>query len=139
MKEKQQLEGSSEIIKEKEKEVARDQEANEWFKVSPGKVGRVSSTPVMEKAEVKISASKFSILSVDDEEEGEIVAESRQEIVIEGSEINEELGMSEGEQLVDEGLEQQVREEVKAGKRRGRKAKAPDENPGKSSRPRRKH
>ena len=94
----------------------------------------------MEKAEVKISASKFSILSVDDEEEGEIVAESRQEIVIEGSEINEELGMSEGEQLVDEGLEQQVREEVKAGKRRGRKAKAPDENPGKSTRPvRRKH
>lgn len=48
--------------------------------------------------------------------------------------------MSEWEQLEDDGLEQQVREEVKAGKRRGRKAKALDENPGKSTRSiRRKH
>ncbi|KAF3541664.1 hypothetical protein F2Q69_00022532 [Brassica cretica] len=46
---------------------------NDWALVSPDKVGRAQAkTPLKDPGEIQISASKFSVLSVDDEEEGEI-------------------------------------------------------------------
>lgn len=104
-----------------------------WYMVSPGKMGRVVKASDQTEV-VQISASKYSVLSVDVEEEGEIAAEVQQVIETAENHENEESAVSEGE-LEDENLDQQVREEVKVGKRRGRKAKVPDENPGKSTRP----
>lgn len=126
--------------RKKEKVVTGDQEVNEWSQVSPAKVGRLS-VYALQEGEVQISAFKFSVLSVDDEEEeGETATKNRQSVEVEVSMLNEKVGMSEGEQEEDDSFEQQVREEVKAGKKRGWKAKAPDENPGNSTRPsRRKH
>lgn len=60
-----------------EKEV--EEEVNEnWLNVSPGKVGRSPGCATAEKQkDVIISASKFSVLSLDDEEEGEIQEEEK--------------------------------------------------------------
>ncbi|XP_056857255.1 uncharacterized protein LOC108820185 [Raphanus sativus] len=105
-----------------------------------GKSGRlVTSASRIE--EVVIPASKYSVLSVDvEEEEGEIVAIGTSSIVKEASENLEELEVSESELQDDDNVMQQVREEVKVGKRRGRKPRDPDENLGKGTRAlRRKH
>ncbi|CAF2057943.1 unnamed protein product [Brassica oleracea] len=53
---------------------------NDWLNVSPDKVGRASlKTPRSETVAV-ISASKFSVLSVDEIEEGEMLKEDLQEL-----------------------------------------------------------
>lgn len=118
---------------------AGNQEVNVWSLVFPAKTGRLFFSTQKDN-EIQISVSKFSYLSVEEEEEGEIVAEFRNGLEVVVSEVNEEIEIFEGELLEDENLEQQIREEIKAGKRRGRKAKAPNENPGKNTRPtRRKH
>ncbi|KAF3525640.1 hypothetical protein F2Q69_00046199 [Brassica cretica] len=58
----------------KTKEVtAGNQEVKAWSLVSPAKTGRLFST--QKDDEIQISASKFSVLSVDEVEEGEIAAE----------------------------------------------------------------
>lgn len=77
---KQQLEDSdvcfgSEIIKIKGNVSVGDQEANVWSMVSPVKISRLSLVSALKDDEVQISASKFSVLNVDVEEEGEIVVE----------------------------------------------------------------
>lgn len=110
-----------------------DQESNEWAQVSPAKTGR--NVTGQKVNEVQISASKYSVLSVNEEEEGEIVAVEGQGSDADKDETNEEVGLSEGEY---DSLELQVREEVKVGKKRGRKAKVLDANSGKSTRPTRK-
>lgn len=98
-----------------------DKERNAWSLVPPGKIGRPVATKNIE--EVQISASKFSILSMDDKEEGEIIGDEK---------LQNEDGIEEEDLLDDTMVDQQVREEVKAG-RRGRKPKAL-ENPVKSIR-----
>lgn len=108
-----------------------------WSLVSPNKSGRnLFNSP--QGKEVEISESKFSVLSIDESEEGEIVVEDKVgSVVVERKDIDDlELHDEEFEEDID----QQVQEETKVGKRRGRKPKPQDDNPGKSTRPvRRKH
>lgn len=91
---------------------------------------------------VEISESKYSVLSVDELEDGEVLAEVIKNLEFEDNEVtevNEELELPEDDLLDHNSLDQQVQEEVKAGKS-GQRAKAPDSNPGKITRPsRRKH
>lgn len=102
---------------------------NAWSLVSLGKVGRLSAA-TRNAEEVQISASKFLILSMDDGEEGEILVDEK---------LQNDVGIDEEDSLEDTIVEQQVREEVKAGIR-GRKPKALEANPVKSIRSsRRKH
>ncbi|KAF3521526.1 hypothetical protein F2Q69_00046799 [Brassica cretica] len=56
------------------------EEENRWSLVSPTKVGRSPGKTDKSKQseDIQISASKFSILSVDDEEDGEILGERLQ-------------------------------------------------------------
>lgn len=105
-------------IKEQEAEL-KDSNASMWSSVLPAKVGR-SPTSNVQEAEILISASKFSV-PVDDKEEGEFVEDA--------IESNKELEESESELLEDDRFEQQVNEEAKIRKRRGRKPKAQDVNP----------
>ncbi|KAF3521006.1 hypothetical protein DY000_02060316 [Brassica cretica] len=62
-----------------------DGKASDWSLVSPGKIGRVQISSLREVAEVQISASKYSVLSIDEVEEGEL--EESQEV--EGEEEDE--------------------------------------------------
>lgn len=113
---------------------------SEWARVSPAKSGRFLFTQAQE--EVVISASKFAVLSVDEPEEGELIEGkllSVEEVGNAGNEDIDEIESLENDLLEDNILDQQVQEEIKAGSRRGRKPKAPDANPVKSSRPRRKN
>lgn len=78
------------------------------------------------------------MLSLEDVEEGELLADEKLLTVVDADQLEtEEMELLESDQVED--IDQQVLEEKKVGSRRGRKAKAPDENPGKSIRPRRKH
>ncbi|KAL0699590.1 hypothetical protein Bca4012_055712 [Brassica carinata] len=109
-----------------------------WSTVSPAKTGRSLVLSAKQIDDVEISASKFSVLSIDDAEEGEILEVEK---ALNGV-VDEQVETDEMESLEcdhGEDIDQQVLEEKKVGLRRGRKAKAPDANPGKSSRPRRKH
>ncbi|KAF2547302.1 hypothetical protein F2Q70_00019831 [Brassica cretica] len=109
-----------------------------WAKVSPTKTGRSLNLSAQKADDVEISASKFSVLSIEDGEEGEFLEEEKLL-----TEVDDEHLETEGMELLEsdqaEDIDQQVLEEKKVGSRRGRKAKAPDANPGKSIRPRRKH
>ncbi|KAF2594280.1 hypothetical protein F2Q70_00045011 [Brassica cretica] len=49
-----------------------DGKACDWSLVSPGKIGRVQISSLREVAEVRISASKYYVLSIDEVEEGEL-------------------------------------------------------------------
>lgn len=118
LEEKMQNEG----LVNKDTGASGGKERNAWSLVPPGKVGRLSVATKNTK-EVQISASKFSILSMDDKEEGEILGDEK---------LQSDDGIDEGDLLEDTMVDQQVREEVKTG-RRGRKPKAL-ENPVKSIR-----
>ncbi|KAF3571724.1 hypothetical protein F2Q69_00059285 [Brassica cretica] len=64
-------------MKNSEKEVEKEVNEN-WLNVSPGKAGRSPGRATAEKQkDVIISASKFSVLSLDDEEEEEIQEEEK--------------------------------------------------------------
>lgn len=105
-------------------------EGNDWLTVSGDKVGRVQ-TPLRDAGEVLISASKYSVLSVDEVEEGEI-AETL-EVEEEESMDVEAMDILEGELLEDEILCQHTKEKDKAamqkGSRRGQKTKAQEAQP----------
>lgn len=120
------------VTESKEDKVVLGDQRDDWSLVSPGKSGRMV-TSASRVEEVEISESKYSVLSVDVEEEGESVAIGTHSIVKEASENLEELEVSESELQDDDNVIQQVREEVKVGKRRGRKPRDPDENPGKGT------
>lgn len=133
--------GSDEKIKSIEKEATKAGSSNKkgWTPVSPAKTGRFLLNAI-QNPDVEVSVSKFSVLSIDEEEEGEISDEVRvQSAEIQVREVNEDIEIHDNDLLEDNTIEQQVQEETKVGKRRGRKPKAQDENPGKSSRLRRKH
>ena len=109
-----------------------------WSLVSPAKTGRSLVLSAQKVDEVVISASKFSVLSTGAMEDGEILEDDVVQVGLDMSTTDPEVSeIEESEELED--IDQQVVEEQKVGKRKGRKAKVPDANPGKSSRPRRKH
>ncbi|CAG7863745.1 unnamed protein product, partial [Brassica rapa] len=99
-----------------------------WSLVSPEKVGRSPATSALNTVDIQISASKYSVLSMDEEEEGEILVEEQQNMEIEVNEENEQTKELEGDLLKENILDQQVREKDKAGPqkgmRRGQKAKS---------------
>lgn len=74
--------GSVDLDKPMEGELTKVIEAakgDEWLDVSPGRIGRAQTTT--EVTEVQISASKFSVLSVDEVEEGEISVTLEEEVM----------------------------------------------------------
>lgn len=112
------------------KEVEEGSNTSKWSLVSPAKVGRFVVDLAQEEIEVQISASKFSVL-MEDKEDGEILGDD--------IEFNKEMEELECELMEDDGLEQQVNEEARVEKRRGRKPKALDANPKSTRTSRRKH
>ena len=104
---------------------------SKWSLVSPDKVGRFVVDLAQEEIKVQISASKFSVL-MEDKEDGEILGDENIESYKEMEELECEL-------MEDDGLEQQVNEEARVEKRRGRKPKALDANPKSTRTSRRKH
>ncbi|KAF3571112.1 hypothetical protein F2Q69_00059415 [Brassica cretica] len=54
----------------------RLEDVEKWFQVSPRKTGR-QMTPGKNETEIQISASKFTVLSINEEEEGAIVEEAQ--------------------------------------------------------------
>ena len=109
---------------------------SEWSMVSPAKTCRYLVISAQKTDDVEISASKFSVLSIDDEVEGERLEDERSLNGVDDERNELELELHESDH---EDIDQQVHEEKKVGLRRGRKAKALDANPGKSTRPRRKN
>lgn len=121
-------------------------EDSNWSTVPSEKVGRFSPGHV---SVVQISASKYSVLAVDDQkegetemEEGEIAIDDQEDIEEETMEMCELSIRSEEDQLEDDILEHQSRGKdkgaMKKGLKRGPKLKAQDVNPAKSTRPSRK-
>ncbi|KAG5378535.1 hypothetical protein IGI04_026377 [Brassica rapa subsp. trilocularis] len=105
----QMVDKGDDSIKEESKTkeaTAGNQEVNVWSLVFPAKTGRLFFSTQKDN-EIQISVSKFSDLSVEEEEEGEIVAEFRNGLEVVVSEVNEEIEIFEGELLEDENLEQQ--------------------------------
>lgn len=109
-----------------------------WITISPLKTGRVLLN-VTQKDDVEVSVSKFSVLSIYEPEEREILENGKVQTEEADDNEAEDIETQDNESVEDTAIEQQVQEETKVGKRTGRKPKAQDENPGKSSRPRHKH
>lgn len=67
-------------------------EASKWLRISPAKVGCSPMWSAQNQTEdIHISASKFSVLSVEDEEEGEIMEEMQQNTEDEDTLIRENM------------------------------------------------
>lgn len=86
---------------------------NAWARVSPGKTGKVNNSGNKSSEVIQISASKYSVLDMNEEEEGEIIADE------------DEVGvgkdqLSECDLLEDEILDQQDKEKMKSGMKKGR-------------------
>ena len=116
----------------KEKEVSEVA----WALVSPGKAGRSqTNNPKENDSEILISTSKYSVLSANEEEEGEIV-EKEKENEYEDLEVSEKMEDYE-EDIEDDllmsskGKEKSV---VKRGRKKGQKTMARAANPVKSKR-----
>ena len=107
---------------------SKDGKGNTWALVSPDKVGRSQSKTLQRDAGVvQISASKFSVLSLD-MEEGEILAVQTNEDEEEDHVEAEVNILVEGDLMGDEILEQSMKSNDKAimqkGVKRGQKARA---------------
>lgn len=128
--EKQEVQNEEENSGSKTRSAVKE---NAWSLVSPAKMGCTPSTPIPKNIEVEISASKFSVLSIDEAEEGEILVEEKSKVEEATLEIKDtgEVDVSECDLKEDTVLDQQIQEEVKVGSRRGRKVKILDGNPGK--------
>lgn len=123
-------------IKGIEKVEGSSKERDVWSLVSSDKVGRSHlKSPQKDTDQVQISASKYSVLSSDDVEEGEIPSIEMEE----EEEITEENEVLEVDQMEDELLAKKEKEKGKAGVQKGgknaQKAKVQDANPTKSTRP----
>ena len=130
-------------IQEKE---GRDlgQKIKEWSLVSPTKTGR-SQTPTLQKnmEEIQISASKYSMLDVEEVEEGEMSAGEQNAMEAEENEMSDQLGRLKDDLLEDSILDQQEKVKNIAGEKKGlrggQKAKTQDVNPMSKRSSRRKH
>ena len=98
-----------------------------------GRIGRSQpSTPKQIGSEIHISSSKYSILSTNEEEDGETVEEGKEIIEEEGNvDVIEEILE---EDKIEDGLLEKSRGKNKVmgqrGRKKGQKAKGRDENPG---------
>ncbi|KAF3611429.1 hypothetical protein DY000_02045150 [Brassica cretica] len=93
-----------------------------WAKVSPAKTGRSFDVSAQKIDDVEISALKFFVLSLEDVEEGELVADEKLLTEVDDDQLEtEDMELLESDQAED--IDQQVIEEKKVGLRRGRKAK----------------
>lgn len=105
-----------------------------WSLVSPDKVGRTQNkTPRSEEHDIQISVSKFSVLSLDEEEEGEIKDDDQNGEMKESNEDDNVEDIREGDLMEDVLMERKDKEYKKAvmqkGGKRVQKAKAQDVNP----------
>ncbi|KAF3586105.1 hypothetical protein F2Q69_00026532 [Brassica cretica] len=93
-----------------------------WAKVSPAKTRRSFDLSAQKIDDVEISALKFFVLSLEDVEEGELVADEKLLTEVDDDQLEtEDMELLESDQAED--IDQQVIEEKKVGLRRGRKAK----------------
>ena len=104
-----------------------DGKASDWSLVSPGKIGRVQISSLREVAEVQISASKYSVLSIDEVEEGEL--EESQEVEGEEEDEVESTDNLEGVCLEEEILGEGNKAVKQRGGRRVKKTKAQEVQP----------
>ncbi|KAL0742652.1 hypothetical protein Bca4012_084165 [Brassica carinata] len=121
------------IVNEVDKGVKeKEEEGNSWSLVSPDKVGRPQSFSARIQ-NLEVSASKFSVLSLVDKEEGEIQAEEEQVVVKDNEYDNvlekEEIDISEEDRIEEVLLDQKDKAVVQKGGKRVQKAKAQDANP----------
>lgn len=113
-----------------------------WAHVSPGKASKSQlKTPLRNVAEIQISASKFSVLSLVEVEEGEI-NEDMKENEEEEVDVDSKMGDLEDEIMGNFSLEKNNGKEKsvkKRGRKKGQKASTRDANPVKSTRSSRHH
>ena len=119
---------SSENKEVKEDTTSKEDKGNIWALVSPDMIGRVQSTPQRELGGVQISASKYSVLSLDEAEEGELEGHEGEEQVNEEIENTELL---ESDLLEDEILRSKKKDKtvMSKGGKRVQKMKAPEVHP----------
>lgn len=86
---------------------------NAWARVSPGKTGKVNNSGNKSSEGIQISASKYSVLDKNEEEEGEIIPDEDEVCVGKDQ-------LSECDLLEDEILDQQDKEKIKSGRKKGR-------------------
>lgn len=110
-------------------------ETNKWLLVSPSKAGR---SPVLlslknQVADFQISGSKFSVLSNEDEEEGEIKGDGTQTPTVEESRININPVTAEEEDdginITPNHVKERAGETSRKGAKKEKKAKSQDANP----------
>lgn len=129
----------------KSREICEKYGTSNWALVSPAKIGRSQlKTPPKNELEVQISASKFSVLSIEEEaEKGEIETEEQDNNDDEVSVASEQMRELDSDLLEDVILAQQVKGKDRAGTQRGvkrnQKAKALDVNLKSTRHSRRKH
>lgn len=99
----------------------------DWALVSPDKVGRSSS--LVQKQVVEISASKFAVLSLEVQEEGEIIVEEAKEDDNEYMEEEEANDIREEDLIEDELLEQNEKVVEQKGGKRVQKTRTQGVNP----------
>ncbi|XP_018462341.2 uncharacterized protein LOC108833412 [Raphanus sativus] len=123
------------IASEVRASVSKEGGEEDWSTVSPDKVGRSQlKTPHREEVVVQISASKYSVLCLDEVEEGEVLVDNPLEEEEVNNEYEEVSDIREGDLLEDEILDQKVKDKEKAveqkggGGKRVQKATAQDAN-----------
>lgn len=100
--------------------VSKEEVEEDWSTVSPDKVGRSQlKTPHREEVVVQISASKYSVLCMDEVEEGEVLADNPLEEDEVNNEYEEISDIREGDLLEDEILGQKVKDKEKAVEQKG--------------------
>lgn len=121
-----------EVRMDEKEEGVSDENSENWAQVPQGKIGRSQpSTPKQDMNEIQISSSKFTVLSTNEEEEGEIVDDGKNNVEEEG--IVEEKEETLEEDKIEDSLLEKSRGKNKGvgqrGRKKGQKAKDRDENP----------
>ena len=122
---------TSENKEVKEDTTSEEDKGNIWALVSPDKIGRVQSTPQRELGGVHISASKYSVLSLDEAEEGEILQLQGHEGEEQVNEEIENTELLESDLLEDEILRSKEKDKtvMSKGGKRVQKTKALEVHP----------
>ena len=99
----------------------KEPEGNAWSLVSPEKIGRMQMSVEEKSEEILISASKFSVLNVEEGEEGEIMdTDNTDNKDLEGERVedSDHSERSESDQLEDNILDQKEKDKEKQSKKR---------------------
>ena len=102
----------------------KELEGNAWSLVSPEKIGRMQMSMEGKSEEIIISASKFSVLNMEEGEEDEIMDVASKDLEGEMVEDSDSSERSESDQLEDNILDQHEKAEMKKGLKRGQRTKA---------------